>query len=59
MLNAIIELFTSFNPIILGVLLSAGAYIALRHRVVCPINRLRQTARDAIARPFVAHVPCA
>jgi hypothetical protein len=59
MLNAIFELFTSFNPIILGVMLSAGAYIALRHRTVPSAHRLRQMARDAIARPFFSHVPCA
>lgn len=38
MLNAILGLFTSFNPIIVGLLLSAGAYIALRHRVLPPLR---------------------
>jgi hypothetical protein len=34
MLNTIMGLFSSFNPMIVGVILSAGAYIFLRHRVV-------------------------
>lgn len=31
MLDTIFGLFTSFNPIIAGVMLGAGAYFALRH----------------------------
>lgn len=42
MLTAIMGLFTSFNPIILGVLLSAGAYIALRRRVVPPLHTIAE-----------------
>ncbi len=40
MLNAILGLFTSFNPIIVGLMLSAGAYIVMRHRVLPPIGAL-------------------
>ena len=45
MLNAILGLFTSFNPIIVGLLLSAGAYIALRRRVMPPLHTIVDRAR--------------
>lgn len=32
MLDTIFGLFTSFNPLIAGVMLGAGAYFVLRHR---------------------------
>ena len=49
MLNAIIDLFTSFNPVIVGLMLSAGAYIALRHRVMPSLRGLVQRSADALA----------
>ena len=33
-LNTILGLFSSFNPMIVGLILSAGAYIFLRNRVI-------------------------
>ncbi len=38
MTGAILSLLTQFNPVIAGLLLSAGAYIALRHRVLPPLT---------------------
>ncbi len=37
MTGAVLSLLTQFNPVIVGLLLSAGAYIALRHRVLPPL----------------------
>lgn len=49
MLNAIISLFTSFNPVIVGLMLSAGAYFALRHRVLPSLPGMVQRVRQALA----------
>ncbi len=38
MTGAVLSLLTQFNPVIAGLLLSAGAYIALRHRVLPPLT---------------------
>ena len=47
MLNAILGLFTSFNPMILAVMLGAGAYIALRHRILpLPVQVLARAGRN-------------
>lgn len=48
MLNAILGLFTSFNPVIVGLLLSAGAYIALRHRLLPPLHAVINRAKQAL-----------
>jgi hypothetical protein len=50
MLNAILGLFSSFNPMIVGLVLSAGAYIFLRNRVVDFQPRLLALSR-ALPRP--------
>lgn len=49
MLNAIMGLFTSFNPIIVGLMLSAGAYIALRHRVLPSLQSMIDRTRQVVA----------
>lgn len=48
MLNAIIGLFTSFNPVIVGLMLSAGAYFALRHRMMPSLRGMVQRSRQAL-----------
>ena len=50
MLNTILGLFSSFNPMIVGLVLSAGAYIFLRNRVVALQPRLLALTR-ALPRP--------
>jgi hypothetical protein len=48
MLSAIVGLFTSYNPVISGVILSTGAYIALRYRTSPPsraASRVRRVRR--------------
>ncbi len=50
MLNAILGLFTAFNPIIVGMMLMAGAYIALRHRVLPSLDGVRVRAGHALSR---------
>ena len=48
MLGAIVGLFTSYNPVIVGLMLSAGAYIALRYRTTPPhraASRVRRLRR--------------
>jgi hypothetical protein len=52
MLNAILGLFSSFNPMIVGLILSAGAYIFLRNRVVALQPRLVALAQ-ALPRPAI------
>ena len=47
MLNALLSLFTSFNPVILGLMVSAGAYIALRHRALPPARHVLRHPRRA------------
>ena len=50
MLNAILGLFTAFNPVIVGLMLMAGAYIALRHRVLPSLRGMRDRAAHALSR---------
>ena len=48
MLNAIVGVFTSYNPVIVGLMLSTGAYIALRYRTTPPhraASRVRRLRR--------------
>jgi hypothetical protein len=48
MLSAIVSLFTSYNPVIAGVMLGVGAYIALRFRATPPpraASRVRRFRR--------------
>ena len=48
MLDAIVGLFTSYNPVIVGLMLGTGAYIALRYRTTPPpraANRVRRLRR--------------
>lgn len=49
MLNAILGLFTAFNPIIVGMMLMAGAYIALRHRMLPSLLGVRVRVGHALA----------
>ena len=49
MTGAVLSLLTQFNPVIAGLLLSAGAYIALRHRVLPPLT-IEVAALSARAR---------
>lgn len=55
MLNAILGLFTSFNPVIVGLMLSAGAYIALRHRMVAVPSAVTVAARRVAHSAGLAH----
>lgn len=55
MLTTILGLFSSFNPVIVGLLLGTGAYIALRHRTVPSVGqvagRIGAAASLLIRRP--------
>jgi hypothetical protein len=45
MLGALVGLFTSYNPVITGVILSTGAYIALRYRTSPPARAASRVRR--------------